>query len=461
MYDYFIEAVDLRQHPLIHAKAKTKAKYFIALSYIVHRLIEESENVDTTYGVIQKIEIELLNSLDNVGNLREYIKKRLDIYRNVFFSIPILDSNKNDLEDRQKYLKYFFSKRAHKNYRMYLMCDVALIVLDNNLVKQGAEEIKQFLSKRSGKKIDTLVEELTNKNTTLNNSSKASALLNQYQKNLSFISKKERRIIVTANMSAGKSTLINALIGKSIARTSQEVCTGSPCYIFNKAFEDNNIALDAKNMILNASENELKTYKWGNKISISSYFYCLVEESPRICLIDTPGVNAALNKEHAKFTYSELLKRQYDRIIYVISPTSLGTDAERKYLQWIFQNAPRDKVIFVLNKLDNYRSCSDSIDDSIKGLRNDLEEIGFENPVICPISAYFSLLIKLKMTGQVLSEDENDEYTFFMKKFNRSSYDLSRFYEGSEVLDSDSEEVMLTKRTGLYGLEQLIYGGES
>lgn len=77
MYDYFIEAVDLRQHPLIHAKAKTKAKakYFIALSYIAHRLIEESENVDTTYSVIQKIEIELLNSLDNVGNLREYIKK--------------------------------------------------------------------------------------------------------------------------------------------------------------------------------------------------------------------------------------------------------------------------------------------------------------------------------------------------------------------------------------------------
>lgn len=75
MYDYFIEAVDLRRHPLIHAKAKTKAKYFIALSYIAHRLIEESENVDTTYSVIQKIEIELLNSLDNVGNLREYIKK--------------------------------------------------------------------------------------------------------------------------------------------------------------------------------------------------------------------------------------------------------------------------------------------------------------------------------------------------------------------------------------------------
>ena len=45
-------------------------------------------------------------------------------------------------------------------------------------------------------------------------------------------------INVIATMSSGKSTLINALIGKPLARTSQEVCTGNLNYLYNKPFED-------------------------------------------------------------------------------------------------------------------------------------------------------------------------------------------------------------------------------
>ena len=50
-------------------------------------------------------------------------------------------------------------------------------------------------------------------------------------------------LLVTATMSAGKSTLINALIGKKIVRTSQEVCTGNLCYIYNQSVENNKILL--------------------------------------------------------------------------------------------------------------------------------------------------------------------------------------------------------------------------
>lgn len=121
------------------------------------------------------------------------------------------------------------------------------------------------------------------------------------------------------------------------------------------------------------------------------------------------------------------------------------------------KNIPHDKVIFVLNKLDDYRSCSDSIEESIQGLREDLSIVGFENPTICPISAYFSYLLKLKVTGQTMSDDEADEYAFFVKKFKRASYDLSRFYTDCTITDSDTEEMALSKRSGLYGLEKIIY----
>ena len=69
------------------------------------------------------------------------------------------------------------------------------------------------------------------------------------------------------------------------------------------------------------------------------------------------------------------------------------------------------------------------------------------------------LTLTMKMTGQVLSEDEADEYALYAKKFMRSTYDLSRYYNGVQCLPTDSEEIMLSKHSGLYGLEQMIYGG--
>ncbi|MFR3752261.1 MAG: hypothetical protein ACLTW9_07855 [Enterocloster sp.] len=80
---------------------------------------------------------------------------------------------------------------------------------------------------------------------------------------------------------------------------------------------------------------------------------------------------------------------------YVISPTNLGTDAEIRHLKWVSENVDQNKVVFILNKLDDYRSESDNISESMTALRNDLTKLGFTAPVICPISAYFGYLLKL------------------------------------------------------------------
>ena len=203
----------------------------------------------------------------------------------------------------------------------------------------------------------------------------------------------------------------------------------------------------------------MQGYDWNGHISIASYFAGIVSDLPRLCIIDTPGVDAALYKEHSKRAHNALLNDDYDTIIYVVSPTRLGTDAEKKHLQWVAKNLQKDKVIFVLNKLDDYHDFSDSIEESVHEFKEDLLKIGFENPVICPISAYFSYLLKMSITGQALSEDEKDEYDLYAKKFKRSTYDLSHYYQGVKCLSTDSEEIALSKRVGLYGLEKIIYGG--
>lgn len=436
MNQFFVEALNTREHPIKNAKRKIQAEYITALTYIVEKTINEANC--------------------HQAETKQFVAERLHLYQSQLFadiSVGAID------EKNGTRCLTAFSKPWRNKYRFMLVCDVALILFDEASVSVAMRIIKELLSAKRQADVEQITALLQNDRDIEKKYLPASTLISQYRTNKSFIAKSERRIIVTANMSAGKSTLINALIGKPIARTSQEVCTGNVCYLFNKAYEDKKIHLSAQELNLNATAEDLHGYDWDGYISIASYFAGIVSDVPRLCIIDTPGVDAALYKEHSKRAHNALLNDDYDTIIYVVSPTRLGTDAEKKHLQWVAQNLQKDKIIFVLNKLDDYHDFSDSIEESVHAFKDDLLKTGFENPVICPISAYFSYLLKMRMTGQALSEDESDEYAFYAKKFKRSAYDLSHYYDGVQCLPTDSEEIALSKRVGLYGLEKIIYGG--
>lgn len=432
----FVEAFDLRAHPIKNARNIIRKEYIAAITYIVENSINEA-------GL-------------NQSEIEKIISARMSLYRNELFADVSIGSV--DDKNGKRCLKFFSRVWRSKFYYM-LMCDVALILFDDNLVTLATNMMKENLSTKRKGNIEDFFAILHNEHDIEKKYIHVAELIKQFRKNKNFLSKPEYRIIVTANMSAGKSTLINALIGKPLARTSQEACTGNICYIMNKAYEDENIHLAAKELTLCATEKDLYSYDWNGHVSMASHFSSTLSDIPRLCLIDTPGVDAALNKEHRERSHNALLSNDYDKIIYVVSPTRLGTDAEKKHLQWVAKNLKKEKVIFVLNKLDEYHDFSDSIEESMHDFKEDLLKMGFENPVICPISAYFSYLLKKKMTGQALSEDENDEYTVYSRKFKRSAYDLSHYYDGVQCMPTDSEEITLSKHVGLYGLEKIIYGG--
>lgn len=436
MNRYFVEALDMQEHPIKKAKKKIQAKYFAALTWSIEKTISET-------NICQ-------------SEAKEYITERLRLYQTKLFAD---DTVVNVNEKLGIGCLRTFAKPWRKQYGFILVCDVALILLEEPFVSHAIAIINELLSSKRQIEINQIVSLLHNDKEIERKFLPAASLLKQYRTNNAFFSQREKRIIITANISAGKSTLINALVGKTIARTSQEVCTGNVCYFFNKAYEDDNIHLLTQDLNLSAAFDDLREYDWSGHVFIASYFAGIPPEIPRMCIVDTPGVDAALYKEHSKLAHNALLNDRYDTVVYVVSPTRLGTEAEKKHLQWIAQNLQKDKVIFVLNKLDDYRDFSDSIEESVNAFKDDLLEIGFEEPVICPISAYFSYLLKLKMTGQAFSEDEADEYALYSKKFMRSSYDLSRYYDGVQCLSTDSEEITLSKRAGLYGLEKIIYGG--
>lgn len=437
MNQLFVEALDLREHPIKKAKKKIQTEYITALTYVVEKTIS--------------------NEIFPQTDTKKYISEHLHLYQTQLCSENGISTVSE--KAKQNCLKAF-RKPWRKKYCFLLFCDTALILFDESLILHAAEIIKERLPSKRQIDIDKLAFGLQNSQNMESKYIFAYPLISQYRTNRDFFSKKARKIIVTANVSAGKSTLINALIGKPIARTSQEICTGNICYLFNKAYEDGNVHLSTQHLNLRATADDLHSYDWKGPVFIASCFSGMIPNLPRLCIIDTPGVDASLYKDHSKRTQDALLSNDYDIIIYVVSPTRLGTDAEKRHLQWVAQHLQKSKIIFVLNKLDDYHIFSDDIEESVLAFKEDLLKIGFESPTICPISAYFSYLLKLKMTGQALSEDEADEYTLYSKKFKKSSYDLSHFYKDVQCLPTDTEEIAMSKRAGLYGLETIIYGGE-
>lgn len=428
----FVTSQILKKHPVIDSKPKLRSKYYAVLKYFV-----ESLSVNKTYT-----------------------NARLEQYLTVLVGndvIPILtDSNRSKII-RSVVNDFLIPWR--KKYRYWLLCDLALILLDYSSINNARKQMSGYLSYKKANLLEELYNLLHSDEPIPLTYSVAGDLIKQFRVNRKFISQPMMRFMVTANMSAGKSTLINALIGKPLTRTSQEACTANLTYLFNKPFEDGSVHLLSSSLKLCTSYDELvqmpKT-DVSNVSNIASFFRALDDAQGRVCLIDTPGVNSSINREHGKLTKSALREESYDRLIYVFNANRLGTDEEIRHLKFVADNVPKDKIIFVLNKLDSFNKNDDSIEKSIEGIRNDLLEIGFENPIICPLSAYFALLIKMKQNGDELTEDEIDDFEHYKKKFSKPEYDLSWCY-GFKTEKND-DLTTLAYKCGLYGFENILYG---
>lgn len=422
----FTSSLNLSQHLMENVKPEVKAQYYYVLEYLINKF-DQSEPA----------------------------RLRLEQYKNVLVKKNGRCKHSKTAAMTKSDIARCFQGWEEK-YRQFIFCNFALITMDKEKIRQAAEFMKDFISQSQYETLVWFGKVLQTEAIDPEWMSGTKGLFKQYFLNVEFQKKKEIRIIVTANMSAGKSTLINALVGKNIARTSQEACTGSACMIYSKPFEDGHIHLKASKLLLDAGEKDLKSYEWGETVSIASHFLSLDEKIRRICLIDTPGVNSAINKSHGNITRKVLLEEEYDILLYIFNANKLGTDEEMSHLRWVSGHVPHEKTVFVLNKSDEFRK-EDNIQESIIRIENDLKMLGYDDPTICPLSAYYVYLLKKKYYGEMMSEDENDEYDLYSKKFAKPEYDLSG--DPELVREVDNEYEVMSKKCGMHNLEKIIYGG--
>ncbi len=432
--DNICTSLFLKDHPVIRESAPYKKKYLTALRYFVEKY-PAGGNAQLLFSCYEKA---------FHCNVQAFSEKPVTTAEEIR---PVINSVTG-------------AKFPIFRHRYIFAADCLFLCAfrDEFMAMLLMKTIKALFNPRYHRKLDVLYEALYNRLPLERGMGKVERVVEKWRANADFLSQMPERILVTATMSAGKSTMINAIIGETLARTAQEACTGDLYYYYNKPFDDNCISCKTDRATYDVEQSSL-FQKDSNIDTIAAYFHTFMPSQKRVCIIDSPGVNSAINQSHKQVTRKAVKEANYDKLVYIFHAAGgLGREEEAMYLKYIAEKVPKDKTIFVVNKLDDFRKSEDSIESSINGVRADLEKMGYINPRICPLSAYFGLLIKKKMLGIELDEDEQEEFERYTRKFNKPEYDLSLYYETPKEPVYD----FLTKmyiRCGLYGLERIIMGG--
>lgn len=283
-----------------------------------------------------------------------------------------------------------------------------------------------------------------------------------WHRNKTFLRKQRKQVLIAANMSAGKSTLINAIVGKKVNQTQSESCTKKIHYIFNKAYSDGRHIKCDGSISLNTTLGDLLRSNENNKtnyIHVGTSFINSQFSDERMLLIDTPGVNSYADPEHQIMTEQEISKNKANVLVYVMNATNIGTDDENKQLFFIQENF-KGKIIFVVNKLDQYKPSEDNVSDTINKVKQDLIDKGFESPRVVPISAYAAYLSKMKLSKVRFDEDEQDEFERISRKMKKEEYQFNAYYPENVQTNikakMDNVAMKVLFHSGVLQLEEII-----
>ena len=220
-------------------------------------------------------------------------------------------------------------------------------------------------------------------------------------------------INVIATMSSGKSTLINALLGKRLMPSKNEACTATITEILDNdrevfeavVYNQDDVVLQEVHELTYDIMNELNENQEVHRIVASGNIPFLDARSTALMLVDTPGPNNSQNQAHKNTTYRAINSDSNNLILYVLNGTQLSTNDDASLLSYVAKQIEkggkqvRDRFLFVINKMDGFNPEEEDIGRAIEAAKRYLASYGIEDPQIFPCSAYTALNIKTYLSG--------------------------------------------------------------
>lgn len=212
------------------------------------------------------------------------------------------------------------------------------------------------------------------------------------------------RILVTATMSAGKSTIVNALIKKNILATRMTAATANTTTIFRRTMDDGLISILHMDGTISWKylDNWSEVGLSDKKLQIGVGFDWPTSEL--ISLIDTPGINSSQNNTHTFITDNMINKGDFDKVLYVMNATQMATLDDVRHINSVLKVLGEKPLVVALNKVDQLNMSEDSLEHII-GVASELIN---NKANVVPVSGYAATLVHeqnvsvRKKMGQIL-----------------------------------------------------------
>lgn len=249
------------------------------------------------------------------------------------------------------------------------------------------------------------------------------------------IEAEEFRIAFIGTYSSGKSSTINALLGKNILPTATGTCTAKICRIIHAAINEgvavvrylsNVNSIKKKEFVCKTDEEVQERIKCAENsvetievyTDLSALYPEGIEKDFNLVIIDTPGTDSAKGndtkeiagesiKAHIEIT-KEVLKSKQKEMVVLISDEKLEGENIVKLISIIEESADSDdsafddRFLFVMNMCDslNYSNPGETLDNyirnfvaNIKKVPNSTRTRNIVNPRVFPITSGAALAV--------------------------------------------------------------------
>ncbi|MCM1022640.1 MAG: dynamin family protein [Prevotella sp.] len=214
---------------------------------------------------------------------------------------------------------------------------------------------------------------------------------------------------VVATMSAGKSTLINALLGRKLMPAKSGACTATITEIQDDddrtfkatALDEYGTEIGHYSVLDYATMQGLNNDPKVKKILVKGDIPFVKSDETSLILIDTPGTDNAINGEHGKITAKALDESSKILVLFIINGRKPHDNGQDELLRKIAKTMSvggkqsRERFLFVISQMDTYDLDEDDIEgETIPEAIKYLEGKGIENPNIFPVAAKPALDIR-------------------------------------------------------------------
>lgn len=268
------------------------------------------------------------------------------------------------------------------------------------------------------------------------------------------IDNNEFRITIVGEFSSGKSTLIDALIGRDILPHSTSETTATLTYIHSVASGDareNTAEISFSNGDVKSVDfSTLKEYVTAFSKTVDVFssienvdIYVHIENfENNIVIVDTPGLNGTNHYEDR--TLQEISKA--DASIFVFSPSGIKATEQSFMKEELLKH--QSSFFFIMNRIDDLHATEgEFVDDKIKALSSEISSRFFDNKKeitnIYGVSALKALAAKDNSIQKLYVDDKDfltaDDRKRLWKESNFETFLLSL----KKYLSTEKENVFI------------------